>query len=218
MPLNLLLDFLFPARELCVICAQPSPVPVCPYCHQAIESFQRRRREHVCHYGSLKVVALLPFEEQIRKNIHRLKFWNRPHIARELALAFNAAGLLPVENVDVVTDVPMHRARLIQRGYNQAELLAKEIASLQNLPYQRLLRRSRATEAQQTLGRTMRQKNVEGAFAPRGDLTGQRVLLVDDVLTTGNTARACVKALYEANASEVTVLVVAVSKSRVINY
>lgn len=213
-----LFDFLFPARKRCVICAQASPVSVCASCGAAIGWFKEHSHQLTKHLGSLKVVALLPYEGQVRKNIHRLKFWSRPYIARELALAFKAARLLPVENVDVVTAVPMHRARLIQRGYNQAELLAREIASLQNLPYQRLLYRTRATAAQQTLGRTMRQKNVEGAFAPCEDLAGQRVLLVDDVLTTGNTARACVKALCEANASEVTVLVVAVSRSRVNNY
>ncbi len=113
--------------------------------------------------------------------------------------------------VDFVVPVPLHRLRLLKRRFNQSQLLAKGLArklEIHTDPF--LLERVRATPSQGTLDRKGRRKNVRGAFrvpaARSGELDGKRVLLVDDVLTTGATASECAKALKKAGAAHVGVV------------
>jgi ComF family protein len=113
--------------------------------------------------------------------------------------------------VDLVVPVPLHPRRLRERGYNQAALLAR--AAIRGTGLEicfRALRRERWTDSQAALGRAARQENLRGAFAGnRSVVSGGRILLVDDVLTTGATGIACSDALLEAGAREVQVVTVA---------
>jgi ComF family protein len=115
--------------------------------------------------------------------------------------------------VAIVTNVPVHADRAKQRGYDQAELIARVAARDLGLPFVPLLQRSRATIAQFDLDRRDRARNVRGAFALRpgddGHLPGAWVLLVDDVVTTGATLAACAEALQEAGALGVSAVTVA---------
>lgn len=114
--------------------------------------------------------------------------------------------------VDVVIPVPLHPARLAARGYNQAALLGAAVAGELAVPLvARALSRTRATPPQARLDRAARLGNVAGAFRVRmpARVRGRRVLLIDDVSTTGATLAACAAALREAGAAEVTALVVA---------
>ncbi len=153
-----------------------------------------------------------PHRGILRRAVHALKYRGNARLASwlgaELALAIGARGW----HLDLVTAVPLHRRRRSSRGYDQAELLARAIARRLGLPYRRLLRRTRPTASQARLGRGARMPNVAGAFGlARGGRAapGARVLLVDDVLTTGATARACAAALLELRVSSVRVAVVA---------
>jgi ComF family protein len=113
--------------------------------------------------------------------------------------------------VDVVVPVPLHTARLRERGYNQAALLARELAQQAGLPIDEgTLVRKRATAPQVELNAKQRKENVHGAFYCSGNaLTGKRVLLIDDVCTTGATLEACAVALYENGARSVQALTLA---------
>lgn len=111
-----------------------------------------------------------------------------------------------------VTFVPMHPFRRLLRGYNQAELLARELARLASWPRKNLLRRV-AWGSQKGQGRKSRQERVAQAFRPRAKVP-ERVLLVDDVVTTGATAAACTRTLRHGGAQEVWVLAVAKSLKR----
>ena len=128
-------------------------------------------------------------------------------LARRLAPLVLARGWAP----EVVCPVPLHGARRRQRGFNQAELLARPLAGALGVPYSGALARTRDTPSQARLRRDERAVNVVAAFAVPGAaaVRGRRVLLVDDVLTTGATARACRSALLAAGAREVRVAVVA---------
>lgn len=110
--------------------------------------------------------------------------------------------------VDLVLPVPLHRARVRQRGYNQSLLLARVLGAEAGLPVRDdVLVRWRSTRVQVGLSAEQRRVNVQGAFACLiSDLHGQRVLLIDDVLTTGATLNACATALLQAGAGEVWAL------------
>ncbi len=106
---------------------------------------------------------------------------------------------------DVVVPVPLHRSSERERGYNQSELMARVVAADADLPFgRRLLRRVRKTAPQIAMAAYEdRRRNIEGAFECRDDLDGQRVLLIDDVVTTGSTMSACAEALKAAGARSV---------------
>lgn len=107
---------------------------------------------------------------------------------------------------DCVCCVPMHRRRLRQRGYNHAELLARDVAARLGLPYVRALERVRDTKQQARLDDRARRQNLKDAFGVREPVTGRRVILVDDVCTTGTTAVACARALRDGGAQAVFLL------------
>jgi ComF family protein len=116
---------------------------------------------------------------------------------------------------DVVVPVPLHPARLAERGYNQAALLGAAAAAELGVPLlARGLARTRDTPQQARLDRAARRANVAGAFRARARLRGKRVVLVDDVATTGSTLAACTRALLDAGAASVTALVVARAEHR----
>jgi ComF family protein len=111
---------------------------------------------------------------------------------------------------DAVVPVPMHRRKLHQRGYNQAELLARALARALRLPCEpRLLARTGGRATQSKLNRAERRANVHGAFQASPRAAGRALLLVDDVCTTGETLRACASALSKEDASRVCAIVVA---------
>lgn len=122
------------------------------------------------------------------------------------------AQILPT-GVEMVTAVPMHRRRLRRRGFNHAELLARGVAERLELPYVETLVRARDTVQQARLEGEARRKNLQGAFAQMGSVQGKRILLVDDVYTTGETARQCAMALREAGARSVSFLAFAEGNS-----
>jgi len=147
----------------------------------------------------------------LRRLIHLLKYRG----VRTLAEPFGRwlAHALPLdERVDLVVPVPLHWWRRYWRGYNQAEILAKEIARRTGLLYSGdALRRVRSTPPQAQMTLSQRRKNVTAAFAvPDAEVVrGKTILLLDDVLTTGATLGACAKALKKAGARRVVALTLA---------
>jgi len=145
--------------------------------------------------------------------LRRLKFDDRPDLAAPLASTF--APLLPLllaHKPQVVVPVPLHPARLVERGYNQAALLARALARWIDTPLAPLaLRRSLRTSRQTDLAREARAANVANAFVvhPPSLIYGRSVVLVDDVETTGATLDACRRALEAAGARLVVSAVVA---------
>jgi ComF family protein len=127
-----------------------------------------------------------------------------------------AAALLRLDHVDFVTAVPMHPRRLRVRGHNHSEILAKAAAERMNLPYAALLMRTRDAAQQVRLSDAERKRNLDGAFAARPEfedkIRNAVVVLIDDVYTTGSTARECASALRRAGAAKVYFAGYAVSK------
>jgi ComF family protein len=154
------------------------------------------------------VGARAPFlyDGPARQAIHRLKFSGWRHVADALARAMVAVG---PSDADAVTWVPLARRRLAERGYDQAHALARAVASRLRLPLVRCTRRVIATGPQARRSGEERRSAMVGAFAPRGEAPPGRILLVDDVLTTGATVSECARAVIEAGGREVFVLTAA---------
>lgn len=155
--------------------------------------------------------AACAFDGPVRQAIHRFKYQGeRGRAAHLAALVAGHAGVLALAVDCLLVPVPLDARRRRERGYNQAEALARELARLWACPCVPALARTRPTRPQVGLDRAARLANVRGAFAWRGvALTGARALLVDDVMTTGATAEACAVALKAAGAVWVGLVTIA---------
>ncbi len=222
---------LFPAP--CLVCervlAEPFRSPVCrdcelsfpriraPGCPRCGLPYEDGVTPGLCgpcrgerHFELARSVA--PYEGSIRVALHALKFGRRERVARTLGRM--AAACLAESELGpfaAAVPVPLSRRRRRERGFNQAELLARTVASTCGLSLAHLLARSRDTRPQAELGRAARRRNVRGAFRVRMPrrLVGERLLVVDDIFTTGATSEACAEALLRAGAGAVDVLTVA---------
>jgi ComF family protein len=175
--------------------------PLCGACRLARPGFSAARS--AARYGDV-----------VREAIHAFKFGGRRALAAPLGdlLAGTDARSLDGGPVEVLVPVPLHPRRRRERGFNQAELLAARLGRAWGLPVATgVLIRTAATQPQTALTAAARRHNVRGAFAARrpADIRGRRVLLVDDIMTTGATAGECATCLAGAGAAAVGVVTVA---------
>jgi len=201
-------SFAAPPYPKCEVCGQPLPslaavveTVVCPACQEKTYAF-RRARSYGMYEGALaRAILMLKFEE-----MQPLGGWFGARLAEIVAQEGEAMA------ADVVVPVPLHRDRQKERGYNQAALISKPLARKLRLPHKAvLLMRTRPRPDKQVLSLEERWASVRGAFAtrPGSQVDKLRVLLVDDVLTTGATLDACSRALLESGAKSVVGLTIA---------
>lgn len=222
MVLSGLIDLLLPPRcggcgllgalycEPCRMRTRRLEEPLCRRCGAEAEHARAACgcRTWLRHLARVRSAAA--YDGCLEKAIHRFKYEGRRPLAGPLALLL--AELLAVDGIaaEAITWVPLHRGRLRSRGYNQAELLGRELARLSGLPVLEGLVRSRDTPPQVGLDRIRRRENVRDAFGWQGlGLSRVSLLLVDDVATTGATLDACAAALRAAGAGPVIGLTVA---------
>ncbi len=160
------------------------------------------------------LTAAVAFNDLAARLVHALKYHDRLESAELMARLMHRAAPATLENSDLIIPVPLYRWRLWRRRYNQAALLAQCLAAKARRIYSPYaLARHRRTRSQVGLDTKARDRNLKGAFsvaeAQRGKIGGKRIVLVDDVLTTGATARAATRSLLEAGAGRVDVVVFA---------
>ncbi len=203
--------------QLCGECRADIPALVSPCCRRCALPYPAEDgTDHLCQSCLMqpppfsRVVAAGVYDGALRSAIHRFKFQGAVGLDRPLGhllahqLDQRGAGY------DLIAPVPLHPSRLRQRTYNQSLLLGRELSRLTSLPVRAdLLQRVRPTLPQQGLSAEDRRRNLRGAFTVSKPLRGERVLLVDDVFTTGATARECCARLLAAGAGEVSVAVLA---------
>lgn len=196
------IDFIAP--PLCARCGAPfeldaGTAALCGGCVRQPPIFERAR-------------AVFVYDDPGKGLVLRFKHADRTDMAPSFARWMARAGAELLADADLITPVPLHWTRLLRRRFNQAALLANQLARLSGRPAApRLLIRRRRTKPQGTMGRDERGRNVRGAFAVRDPwaVAGRRVLLIDDVLTTGATLSECTRALLKAGACAVDVLTLA---------
>jgi ComF family protein len=199
------LTFLGPPQ--CRLCGYPLPnaqpaAPLCGACAREAPAYDRAR-------------AALRYDDGARRLILAFKHADRTDTAPAFGAWLARAGAELLAEADLIAPVPLHRWRLLKRGYNQAAVLAHALAQQTGLPLiPDLLQRQRATPSQQGLSGRARLENVTaGAFRVhpwrRGRVESKAVMLIDDVLTTGATVGACTRVLRRAGAGRVDVLTLA---------
>ncbi|MDO8886576.1 ComF family protein [Candidatus Oleimmundimicrobium sp.] len=217
------LDLFYPAR--CRACGAFSKNLLCPDCLDSFSLIQPpickrcgkpcsmevddcRECKNKFKFSVARSLGL--YEGNLRTAIHKFKYKN----ARGLAATFAEmmTGLAnDFNNVDLITNVPLSRKKELYRGYNQAHLLAQEIAKRTDLICEATLRRVAEEVDQTKLSLKERKQNVKGAFVFNGNknITGKSLLLIDDVFTTGSTVNECGKVLLKAGAKNLSVLTIA---------
>ena len=182
--------------------------PFCLRCGRALDAAACPIACPLCSVRPLRmdgVRAAVELEGAMRRAIHAFKYGGRTELAPPLAELMVSAWNEDPFPVDCIMPVPLHPARLRERGYDQAALLARELAAPIKLPVlAQGLERTRVTETQTRLSAPDRRKNVAGAFAAGAPcVKGRSVLLVDDVCTTGSTLDACAGVLRTVGAANV---------------
>lgn len=199
------LALLFPDR--CAGCGAHGAL----LCAECSKHFVRYNDEPPRIADNLSAVQIAyVFQGPLRQALHQLKYRRKRRMARPLGILLAAHLQSHPLPIDAIAPIPLHPGRLAERGFNQAELLAREVAIACELPMiVGPLVRVKATNQQALLNTRGRIANVAEAFAWRGSLPPARIALVDDVLTTGATVNACAKALRAAGAHEVYALALA---------
>jgi ComF family protein len=170
---------------------------VCAACREGLRGFDR-----AASFGF--------YEGALRSLIHLFKYNGMKPLAKPLAAFLERA--IPIDQgFDAVVPVPLHWRKRWERGFNQAELLARLVAKHRRVPLLEALKRKRSTAVQATLASAGRRRNVAGAFEIRSKaaVAGKRILLIDDVMTTGATASACASVLKRAGAQSVSLVTLA---------
>ncbi len=198
--LDWILDFFWPSR--CAFCGEIiAPNHHC--CKRCKSTFT------ICPPFSVSnldvVFCFTEYSHSVARAVHLLKFKNQPQLAKLFAQLITLRFRQQILHFspDCVCWVAMHPKKKYLRGYNQAELIAKELAVLLGLPSYPLLSKTAHTAAQHTLSAAQRKTNLTGVYSAvmPTKTKGQRILLVDDVITTGSTMTECAKALIEQGAA-----------------
>lgn len=213
--LSALLDFLYP--PLCISCGrllESGREHVCPDCWSAIKRatrdlplFAETRTKLVASGFVADLVTVFVFEKEgpFQAIAHALKYSGIQQVGIELGRRLGTVLFNEGIQADAIVPVPLHKRKLRERGFNQSLLIARGVSEVLGTPVRAdLVRRSRWTQTQTALSKEERKQNVENAFeCSEQDLRGVRIIVVDDVITTGATIEAVAKALQASNVKTV---------------
>ena len=195
-------------KSNCPLCQRPATEEFCPYCHKQLQRCQLADPGQL--WDSQKAVFVWgEYGGTLKRAIAALKYHDHPQLAKPLGCLMAEAWLnyseIAIDNLTVVP-IPLHKQKLKERGFNQAELLAESFCDLTNLPLQRHgLERVKYTQALFQLSAQERQAEMKDALILGKDfcrrLPSDRVLLVDDIYTSGTTVRSAIKILKQSGIS-----------------
>lgn len=214
-----LLDVIFPGPSSCVSCGKQlkeySSIMLCARCQEELDNIPGAFMEAEEFLSSEVHKEYIPaafdyigapyrYEGAARTIVKGLKYKGKTYAARTMAYLIAKELKKKEKKFDIIVPVPVHPEKEKQRGYNQAELIVRELSGIMNIPYKMLLIKHKNSPSQVTLDEKGRWENVRDAFMLAGNVKGLSVLLVDDVVTTGATMYFCASQLKSGGASCVT--------------
>lgn len=197
------LDLIFPPK--CEVCKSSSKEALCQDCFNSVKFMKP-------HLGIHSVTS---YDDVVRSALHQLKFNNKKRLAQPMGLLMvqylSQTMHLDLKEIDVLVPVPLHPNRLKQRGFNQARLIALSIHQYFGITVENALLRIIDTKPQFDLSRNERFENVKGAFAMNkaSHIFNKKILLIDDIYTTGATIAECANTLRAAGAKRTDILTLA---------
>lgn len=216
---NIILNLIFPPK--CTFCEslldEDSELRICEACYKKIpfnNQLIMRTLESSNASECNGTVCACRYLGIVQESLIRFKFHNKPGYYRTYAALIydKLTKVLDTKKIDIIMSVPLHRQKQISRGYNQSYLISKQLSKKMNIPEcSFLIKRTKHTDAQSLLDKEDRRENVKGAFSiadPKA-LKSKRILLIDDILTTGCTIDECARTLKRAGARFVIAAVVA---------
>ena len=208
-----LLDLIFPSNIKCIICGDElnliDTIDICEKCFGKIDFINWDEDSSGLLLSFEHILTVAIYNDVVKKMIFDLKYYDKTHIAKTIAQLMNRKLGEYDLDFDMIAAIPLHRSKKRQRGFNEVHLICKHLNKLLNKEYKEdILARTKKTENMNRLTRLQRFENVEGAFEviDMKLVINKRILLIDDVLTTGATANACSNALMEAGAKSVNLL------------
>lgn len=209
-PYHLLIELLFPRKcMLCRCLLSREETDLCRDCRSTTPEWHSPGKS----YPSIDdVVSVWYYDASVRDSLLRYKFSGCRHYAKPYARLLSMAILRGLPEGEVITWVPVSPLRRLKRGYDQSELLARAVGAELGLPVVRLLKKTRNNRAQSGIeDPALRRTNVRGVYQTlsSGEIRGKRIILLDDILTTGATAGECARILRKAGAKQVSLAVMA---------
>lgn len=199
-------EYLFCASyPYCIYCGCESGIDLkthaCKNCENLLAPVGRIKQT-----TDISFFAVYNFNQPVKDMLHNYKYYGKKYLAREISDIL--AGFCSDNNIsaDTVTFIPLHKAKLRKRGYDQSALIAKHLAKKLDLPFEILLNRVINTKTQTLLNHEERIINVKNAFTVTKTLPNVNILLIDDTITTASTAEECARTLLLSGAKHVTVL------------
>lgn len=159
-----------------------------------------------------QAIAVLEYDDNSKDIILKFKHYDVTYISKQLAIWMNRVAENEIKNSDMIIPVPIHFRKRLFRKYNQSELLAMELSKISGINYEpEILIKKRHTTAQEDLSKKERKKNIVGTFDVKKNnkLSGKKIILIDDVFTTGSTVNECSKILRKNGAKHIIVLTIA---------
>lgn len=211
--LHSILDLFFP--RVCGICGRICKEELCHNCNRKMNELKRNKKHIYLTKNFDTHLYLFDYQDLIREKILQYKFNNQIYLYRTFVkIVLNDKKICGfLKNYDIIIPVPIDKKRKRMRGYNQSDLIAKEIAkNIQKITYNgNVLYKIRNTISQSKLNKQQRSYNLKNAYVVKNKhyIYDKKIILFDDIYTTGNTANECSKVLKCAGAKEIAVLTIA---------
>ena len=204
------LDLIYP--PVCGFCKEINKNNLCRNCEQLLKKYEIATINKIQNKNFEYIINMLKYEGIVRNEIINYKFNENSYLYATFAkiILKNKKICSFLQNYDIIIPVPMYKTKRLKRGYNQSELIAKLLAKDIGLecPKNSLIK-IKDTKVQSLLNKTERYKNIKNAFLANTNVNNKKIVLFDDIYTTGNTVNECSRVLKNAGAQEILVLTLA---------
>jgi Predicted amidophosphoribosyltransferases len=207
-----ILDVIFP--NVCGICDEICSLSICNKCRKEIDKFRRNKIKHYKDKSYELHIFIFKYDGVIRDRLLKYKFNGKSYLYKMFSNSIleNKKICDIIKQNDGIISVPIHKKRLFERGYNQSELISKEISKRLGIEdFSECLIKNRNTKSQSELSKSERKTNIIGVYSviDNNNLYNRDIVLVDDIYTTGSTVQECSKILKQNGVKKITILTIA---------